>query len=199
MGFHNWVQILQQLDPLLLVCRTFALKISVYFTSMNMNKLNRNFIVRKLIQSIVIFLPYVLFSYYILKSFSDFQERKTGLHEILRPVTQLPAPTVTVCSKDIFKNINIETTREEILQNLSLHAFTWEDFFHHDFIRNLSDMNPHEIFNPRLGVCLSVKFNNNITYTSKYWWLRFVRGMNFQVCSWNTVFSGGIVTTGLIG
>ena len=155
--------------------------------------LNRNFIVKKLIQSIVIFVPCVLFAYYTLKSFDDFRERKTGLHEVLTPVTELPTPAVTVCSKDIFKNISIETTREEILQNLSHHVFTWEDFFHHDFIGNLSDMNPHEIFNPRLGVCLSVKFNKNITHTSKYWWLRFVRGMNFQVCSQNKDFSGALL------
>ena len=106
----------------------------------------------KIIQAIIIFLPYLLFVYYVFKTFVDFQEGKTGLHQVLTPVTALPTPAVTVCSKDIFKNITLETTREDILQNLSKHVFTWEDFFHNDFIEELSDMNSYKIFNPRLGV-----------------------------------------------
>jgi len=77
-------------------------------------------------------------------------------------------------------NVTLKTTREEILQNLSRYVFTWEDFFHPDFIGNLSDMNPHEIFNPRLGICLSVQSSENITsinkqgYKNSYWW--------FEIC-----------------
>ena len=79
---------------------------------------------------------------------------------------ELELPTITVCSKDSFKNVDSNTSREEILENLSNHVFKWEDFFHQSFLEALENWDYHEIFHRRLGVCFSLKFKKTLTKKS---------------------------------
>ena len=53
----------------------------------------------KFIQAIIILIPYLLFVYYIFKSYIDFEEGKTGINQVMLLVSELPTPAVTVCSK----------------------------------------------------------------------------------------------------
>ena len=126
-----------------------------------------------------IFCAYGLFIFFSWSSILEFQEGKTGFNQVLMPVQELPLPAITVCSKSVFKNVDNETFKEEILKNLSNHVFSWEEVFHASFLEKLHMWNPHEIFNPRLGVCFSIKFEKNVT-TMKKEYLNFHKGLNNQ-------------------
>ena len=115
---------------------------------------------RKLICGIFVLGSYGLFTYFSIDAIVEFAEGNIGVSQISTPVTELALPTITVCSKEIFKNVDSETSPDDILKNLSNYVFTWNDFFHHKFLENLQDWDSHEIFNPRLGVCFSLKFKH---------------------------------------
>ena len=51
------------------------------FTKANMKKLNELCGFRNFVKAIFSFLPFILFVYFILRSYLDFQEGKTGVHQ----------------------------------------------------------------------------------------------------------------------
>ena len=83
------------------------------------------------------------------------------------PVTEIQLPTVTVCSKESFRNLDAQTTKIDVLANLSYYTYTWNDFFPVEFLNEIEKWNPHEIFNRKLGVCFSLTYSQNVTKYSK--------------------------------
>ena len=99
---------------------------------------------------------------------------------------ELELPTITLCSKYSFKNVNSNTSREEILMNLSNHVFNCEDFFHQSFLETLENWNYHEIFHRRLGVCYSLTYKKPLTKKSNgrsRSLLKLLSGNKYQVCT----------------
>ena len=58
-------------------------------------------------------------------------------------------------------------TSEMLLQNISDYVYTREDLFHETFLKDLQNWNPHEIFSSNLGLCFSVKLNQNINESTQ--------------------------------
>jgi hypothetical protein len=54
-----------------------------------------------------------------------------------------------------------------LLQNISDYVYTREDLFHETFLKELQNWNPHEIFSSNLGLCFSVKLNQNISESTQ--------------------------------
>ena len=78
---------------------------------------------------LLIGIAYGMFAYFSLHAFVEYRQELTGLNQWLEPVRELPMPTITVCSQDIFKNVTNETTTEMVLENLDDYVFAWEDLF----------------------------------------------------------------------
>ena len=168
---------------------------------------------RKIICAILVLCSYFCFLYFSIDAFLEYAEGKIGVNQISTPVSKLPLPTITVCSKEGYKNINAENTPDDVLRNLSNHVFTMNDFFHPTFLENLHEWNVHEIFNMRLGVCFSLKSiyylqrNNKVVVgayknthlrlqkekkyqnTSKNTNLRLLKGNKYQVKLLNQIIS----------
>ena len=149
-----------------------------------MNSL-RNLGLMEIFQLAMISLAYGVFCYFSIQSFHDFQEQRTGINQFWTPVEELPLPTITICSQDVFKNvISDELTSNMLLQNLSNHVYSREDFFHKAFLKDFLYWNPHEIFSSMLGLCFSVKLRMNVTEaTQNHHWLKLPAYKEFQV--WN--------------
>ena len=127
-----------------------------------------------------VFCAYGFFVVLSWNSILEFQEGKTGINQNLIHVPELPLPAITVCPKSVFKNVDNETNKEDILQNLSNHTYTWEEVFHPRFLAKIDLWNPHEIFNQRLGVCFSMAFSKNVTSTMNKEFLNFRKGLKYQ-------------------
>lgn len=148
---------------------------------------------------------YGLFAYFAIHIFSAYQAELTGLNQFLSPVSELPLPTITVCPKELFKNITSETTPEMVLQNIDEHVFSWEDLFDETFaspyLTKLFDSwHPHrEIFSKSLGLCYSLRAKKDINPQNYYnFFIYLPIGKKYQVinqnwhsrnCYWNLVES----------
>ena len=84
-------------------------------------------IMRDTIIMLLIGVAYVLFAYMSINAFIEYKEELTGFNQALASVKELPMPTITVCSQNVFKNVNNETNTEMVLQNLNDHVYKWED------------------------------------------------------------------------
>ena len=111
---------------------------------------------------LLIGMAYGMFAYFSLHAFFEYRQELTGLNQWLEPVRELPLPTITVCSQEVFKNVGNDTTKEMVLENLSDYVFAWEDLFDDIFTENaLTFWNPHrEIFSKKLGLCYSLNYKN---------------------------------------
>ena len=87
-----------------------------------------------------------------------------------------------MCPKESFKNVVFGAKKDDILKNLSDHIYTWNDFFHQRFLRKLKDWTLHETFNPKLGLCFSLKFNQKVTLSPPYPRVELKKGNKYQVC-----------------
>ena len=134
---------------------------------------------RRVLTFVSVFSAYGFFVVLSWNSVLEFQEGKTGINQILIHVPELPLPAITVCPKSVFKNVDNETNKEDILQNLSNHTYSWEEVFHPRFLAKIDLWNPHEIFNQRLGVCFSMTFSKNVT-TMNTKFLNFHKGLKYQ-------------------
>ena len=107
-------------------------------------------------------IAYGMFAYFSLHAFFEYRQELTGLNQWLEPVRELPLPTITVCSQEVFKNVNNDTTREMVLENLHDYVFEWQDLFDDRFTDLASTFwNPHrEIFSKKLGLCYSLNYKN---------------------------------------
>ena len=119
--------------------------------------------VRETIIFILISFAYGIFAYFSLNAFLEYRKELTGINQWLEPVRELPLPTITVCSQEVFKNVSNNTTKEMVLENLSDYVFAWEDLFDDIFTESaLRFWNPHrEIFSRKLGVCYSLNPKSN--------------------------------------
>ena len=54
-----------------------------------------------------------------------------------------------------------------LLQNISNYVYTRKELFHETFLKELQHWNPHEIFSSTLGLCSSVKLNQNINVSTQ--------------------------------
>ena len=135
---------------------------------------------KKVLTFVSVFCAYGFFVVLSWNSIVEFLEGKTGINQNLIHVPELPLPAITVCPKSVFKNIDNETNKEDILQNLSNHTYTWEEVFHPRFLAKIDLWNPHEIFNQRLGVCFSMAFSKNVTSTMNKDFLNFRKGLKYQ-------------------
>ena len=145
----------------------------------NMKKVTK-FSLRKSTQMVLVFVAYGWFGYFCLLAYIDYKKEITGLNQFLTPVRELPLPTITVCSKDIFKNVSDETTAEIILPNIKDHVFTKKDMFHENFWWEKWDS--HEIFSLQLGLCVSIRAKMNVTgKNSNNFWLLLKTGGKYKV------------------
>ena len=116
----------------------------------------------QLTKLIFISVAYVCFTIHSFVAILDFKEEKTGLNQFLHPVKELPMPSITVCSQEIFRNITSETTVDVMLQNLEDYVYKRSDLFHETFF-SLNTLNGekvwhlHEIFSSQLGLCQSLR------------------------------------------
>ena len=135
----------------------------------------------QIIKYIFIFGAYVWFAFFSLFAFLDFQEEKTGLNQFLKPVKELPLPSITVCSQEIFQNIAHETTADIMLSNLEDYVFKKRDLLHENFnIWNVWHL--HEIFSANLGLCLTIQ--TKLKYDGRNFYSFFIRlppNKKFQV------------------
>ena len=145
----------------------------------NMKKVTK-FSLRKSTQMVLVFVAYGWFGYFCLLAYIDYQKEMTGLNQFLTPVRELPLPSITVCSKDIFKNVSDETTAEMILPNIKDHVFTKKDMFHENFW--WENWDSHEIFSLQLGLCFSMRAKMNATgKNSNKFWLLLKIGRKYKV------------------
>ena len=135
---------------------------------------------REYTQMILVFLAYGCFGYFCIHGYIDYQKEITGLNQFLTPVNELPLPAITVCSKEIFKNVSEDTTAKMILESMPNHFFTRHDLFHETF--KLEMWNPHDIFSPQLGLCTSIRAGNNVTDSSyNPFWIYLQAGKKYKV------------------
>ena len=146
-----------------------------------MNRLKVNFTFCEVIQMFMVFIVYGWFFYFSWISYSEFQNEMTGMSQFITPANDLPLPTITVCSKEIFKNVSDETNQKMLLQNLNNYVFTFNDLFHQKFLKN-KHWKSHEIFSAKLGLCFSLRANQNINSTNYYlFFLLLPTGQSYQV------------------
>ena len=132
----------------------------------------------------MISLAYLMFGYFSLHAFKEYQKEITGINQWLDQVQELPLPTITVCSQDVFKNISKDTTPETVLQNLSDYVFAWEELFDGFFTFLASQLwNPHrEIFSNTLGLCYALSAKNKANSKNFYYFFIFLPvGKKYQV------------------
>ena len=65
----------------------------------------------ELIQFVIIVFVYGSFCYFSLDLIQDYQMQKTGMNQFSQQVDELPLPTITICSQDVFKNIDKDLTQ----------------------------------------------------------------------------------------
>ena len=139
---------------------------------------------RESTQMIFVFVAYGWFAYFCLIAYIDYQKEITGLNQFLTPVNELPLPAITVCSKEIYKNVSEDTTADTIIQNMPDHFFQREDLFYpYDtpFFK-LEEWNPHEIFSLQLGLCTSIRAGMNATSGSfSPVWISLQAGKKYKV------------------
>ena len=142
-------------------------------------------IIRDTIIILLIGVAYGLFAYMSISAFSEYKEELTGFNQMLVPVKELPMPTITVCSQDVFKNVNNEMDTEMVLQNLNNHVYKWEDLFEENMMSVTGYWNNnHEIFSNTLGLCYSLRSDKNSTARPPnfmYFYLFLPVGKKYQV------------------
>ena len=65
----------------------------------------------ELIQFVIIVFVYGLFCYFSFDLIQDYQEQKTGINQFSNEVDELPLPSITICSQNVFKNIDKDLTQ----------------------------------------------------------------------------------------
>ena len=65
----------------------------------------------ELIQFVIIVFVYGPFCYFSFDLIQDYQMQKTGMNQFSQQVDELPLPTITICSQDVFKNIAKDLTQ----------------------------------------------------------------------------------------
>ena len=132
----------------------------------------------------MISLAYLMFGYFSLHAFREYQKELTGINQWLEQVQELSLPTITVCSQEVFKNISKDTTTEMVLQNLSEYVFAWGDLFDGFFTFLASRFwNPHrEIFSNTLGLCYALRAKYKANQKNIYYFFIFLPiGKKYQV------------------
>ena len=142
-------------------------------------------IMRDTIIMLLIGIAYGLFAYMSISAFFEYKEELTGFTQALASVKELPMPTITVCSQNVFKNVNNETDTEMVLQNLNDHVYKWEDLFEESMMSITGYWNNnHEIFSNTLGLCYSLRSDKNSTAQPPnfmYFYLFLPVGKKYQV------------------
>ena len=136
----------------------------------------------KISQILMIFTAYGGFGYFAIQAFIEYQAEMTGLNNFFTPVPDLPLPSITFCSQEIFKNVPDGTSKEMVLQNIKDYVFTMEDLFHQEFLKKEQIWNLRPIFSSKLGLCFSIRANQNINGTNYHsYWIRLPIGKLYQV------------------
>ena len=65
----------------------------------------------ELIQLVIIVVVYGSFCYFSFDLIQDYQEQKTGINQFSNEVDELPLPSITICSQNVFKNIDKDLTQ----------------------------------------------------------------------------------------
>ena len=124
---------------------------------------------RETIIIILISLAYGLFAYFSLQAVFDYKKEFTAFNQELSTHRELPMPTITVCSQNIFKNVSNKANTDTVLQNLNDHVYTWGDLFDKSLMPSMMASpyslwnNNHEIFSNTLGLCYSLSSDKNAT------------------------------------
>ena len=78
----------------------------------------------ELIQFVIIVFVYGSFCYFSFDLIQDYQEQKTGINQFSNEVDELPLPSITICSQNVFKNIDKDLTQgfmKLILKNVLIY------------------------------------------------------------------------------
>ena len=65
----------------------------------------------ELIQFVIISNVYGSFCYFSFNLIKDYQEQKTGMNQFSNEVDELPLPSITICSQNVFKNVDKDLTQ----------------------------------------------------------------------------------------
>ena len=65
----------------------------------------------ELIQFVIIVSVYGSFCYFSFDLIQDYQQQKTGMNQFSNQVDELPLPSITICSQNVFKNIDTDVTQ----------------------------------------------------------------------------------------
>ena len=134
---------------------------------------------------LLVSVAYGLFAYFSFHSFFEYEKELTGLNQLLVLSKELPMPMVTVCSQDIFKNLENDTNTQMVLQNLNNYTYTWGDLFDDMMLYpSLSYTLDHEIFSTDLGLCYSFRSKQNATITEAFpfiFYMHLLAGKTYQV------------------
>ena len=65
----------------------------------------------ELIQFVIIVFVYGLFCYFSFDLIQAYREQKTGINQFSNEVDELPLPSITICSQNVFKNIDKDLTQ----------------------------------------------------------------------------------------
>ena len=84
-------------------------------------KLSKEFGLLEIIHLAILVFTYGLFFLFSLDTFKEYQEEKTGINQYSTSVKELPLPTITICSQNVFKNIEEDSIP---LQNISAHVYS---------------------------------------------------------------------------
>ena len=120
------------------------------------------------------------FSFYCFQTYKEYSEFKTGWNQFQTLTEELPLPAITICSKEIYKNLGNKTSFE----NFENHVFEWQDFFTSESLARISGWKLREIFSPYIGLCFTIFPNQTVNqYNIHKTWLDLRRNFNvtFQI------------------
>ena len=121
----------------------------------------------KSFQVLIHITAFCFFAANIFEIYLEYNEEKTGINRFSVKAESLPLPTVTVCMQDLFKDVDSNTTGEEMLANLANHTYTPTDIFHETFSHQIKKWNPREVFSES-GLCIALTPKQNITKSSMW-------------------------------
>lgn len=143
------------LGPLPTKCsRTFSMKRS-----------GRELLLFKIFENGFAIFASVLFAWNSYLAFNDYLQENTSLNGHLSPETELALPAMTICPKDLYKEIDIDATK--MLMNISSYTYNLDDIFGSWFFKTRSKWNISEVFSTGMGRCFSLKLREKITDSSK--------------------------------
>ena len=98
-----------------------------------------------------------LFIFTTIELIVDYSREKTGFNIKEYDVKKLELPAATICITDTFRDVDTETSPDEILSNLTAHTFSANHIFYRDFEELKEQYVVQETFNYKNGHCFTLR------------------------------------------